>query len=289
MFVAHVERKGVWVVHGGMARLAEALCDLAQSRGAVFRFGRRVTRIVVENGRAAGIETDEGERIFSDAIIWNGDVSALAEAAGASDGFGLIRHNIFFSQDYREEFDDISPRQRLPGPPTVYVCAQDREDVDAAPDPSRSERVFCLVNAPARPRGAPLHRARGAIMRASGVSAAPAVRLENRAGPGVDQANNAGRLRTPFPVDAGSAIRQGDVRLEGVIRAGGGSTTRLPGLYLAGGSVHPGPGAPMAALSGRQAALRVMRDLASTRRLIPAATPGGISTRSATIGDMASR
>ena len=68
-----------------------------------------------------------------------------------------------------------------------------------------------------------------------------------------------------------------------------GSTTRLPGLYLAGGSVHPGPGAPMAALSGRQAALRVMRDLASTRRLIPAATPGGISTRSATIGDMASR
>ena len=80
MLVAHVEREGVWVVDGGMARLAEALCDLARSRGAVFRFGRRVTRIVVENGRAAGVETDEGERIFSDAVIWNGDVSALAEA-----------------------------------------------------------------------------------------------------------------------------------------------------------------------------------------------------------------
>ena len=79
MLVAHVEREGVWLVDGGMARLAEALCDLARSRGAVFRFGRRVTRIVVENGRAAGVETDEGERIFSDAVIWNGDVSALAE------------------------------------------------------------------------------------------------------------------------------------------------------------------------------------------------------------------
>ncbi|MEO8936246.1 MAG: hypothetical protein ABI277_06180, partial [Burkholderiaceae bacterium] len=38
------------------------------------------------------------------------------------------------------------------------------------------------------------------------------------------------------------------------------SRSRLPGLYLAGGSVHPGPGLPMAALSGRQAALSVVED-----------------------------
>jgi len=58
-------------------------------------------------------------------------------------------------------------------------------------------------------------------MRASGVSAAPAMRLENRAGPGVDEANDAGRFRPPFPCDPGSAVRQGDPRLEGVLRAGG--------------------------------------------------------------------
>ena len=33
-----------------------------------------------------------------------------------------------------------------------------------------------------------------------------------------------------------------------------GARTRIPGLYLAGGSVHPGAGVPMATLSGRLAA-----------------------------------
>ena len=39
MLVAHVEREGVWLVEGGMARLAEALADLAEARGVEFRFG----------------------------------------------------------------------------------------------------------------------------------------------------------------------------------------------------------------------------------------------------------
>ena len=49
-----------------------------------------------------------------------------------------------------------------------------------------------------------------------------------------------------------------------------GARTRLPGLYLAGGGVHPGSGVPMAALSGRQAALSVITDLASTMSFAPA-------------------
>jgi 1-hydroxycarotenoid 3,4-desaturase len=54
--------------------------------------------------------------------------------------------------------------------------------------------------------------------------------------------------------------------------------TAIEGLYLAGGSVHPGPGVPMAMLSGRLAAQSLLASRASTQRFHKAATVGGIST-----------
>ena len=66
-----------------------------------------------------------------------------------------------------------------------------------------------------------------------------------------------------------------------------GAKTRIPGLYLAGGGAHPGAGVPMAALSGRLAAQRLMMDRASTPRCRPGAMFGGTSTRSATTAGMA--
>jgi 1-hydroxycarotenoid 3,4-desaturase len=65
--------------------------------------------------------------------------------------------------------------------------------------------------------------------------------------------------------------------------------TAMEGLYLAGGSVHPGAGIPMAALSGRMAAARLMADFASTGRSHPVAMPGGMSMPSAMTAPMDSR
>jgi 1-hydroxycarotenoid 3,4-desaturase len=45
-----------------------------------------------------------------------------------------------------------------------------------------------------------------------------------------------------------------------------GAASKLPGLYLAGGSVHPGPGVPMAVMSGRLAAARLIADKARQLR-----------------------
>ncbi|MFX9161839.1 hypothetical protein ABTN52_19225, partial [Acinetobacter baumannii] len=44
------------------------------------------------------------------------------------DGFPLHRHNVFFSSEYAAELDDIFVHHRLPREPTVYVCAQDRDE-----------------------------------------------------------------------------------------------------------------------------------------------------------------
>ncbi|HTJ83261.1 MAG TPA: FAD-dependent oxidoreductase, partial [Polyangiaceae bacterium] len=57
-----------------------------------------------------------------------------------------------------------------------------------------------------------------------------------------------------------------------------GARTSIPGLYLAGGSVHPGAGVPMAATSGRLSALALLEDLPSIARSRRTAMPGGIST-----------
>jgi len=53
---------------------------------------------------------------------------------------------------------------------------------------------------------------------------------------------------------------------------------KLSGLYLAGGSVHPGAGVPMAALGGRQAATCLLQDRGLTGPSPLTDIPGGTST-----------
>jgi 1-hydroxycarotenoid 3,4-desaturase len=299
MLVAHVEMDGVWRLAGGMYSLARALAGLAQARGARFLYGRDARRIIVKAGRAQGVQLADGETIEADAIIMSGDVSALRNgllgreaqgAAGAAsrgqpslsaltlamraraEGASLVHHNVFFSDDYRAEFDDIFIRRRLPASPTIYVCAQDRADDPTAHD---EERLFALVNAPAGGEAAELspeelNRCEETIFR--GLAAC-----------GLRVSATATRRTTPadfarlFPATGGAIYGQASHGwMASFTRPG--ARTNLPGLYLAGGSVHPGPGAPMAAISGRNAARRLMADLRSMRPLRRAATAGGTST-----------
>jgi 1-hydroxycarotenoid 3,4-desaturase len=54
--------------------------------------------------------------------------------------------------------------------------------------------------------------------------------------------------------------------------------SKIPGLHLAGGSVHPGAGVPMAALSGRRAAASVRAQFDSTSSSRRTAMRGGTPT-----------
>jgi 1-hydroxycarotenoid 3,4-desaturase len=300
MLVAHVEMDGVWRLEGGMHALALALANLATARGASFHYGQTVQEIIVESGRVAGVALADGERLAADAVIMNGDIAALrrgllgAGAKGAvaeapraqpslsamtlamrvqASGAALVHHNVFFSDDYRAEFDDIFTRRRLPASPTIYICAQDRHDGDAARD---EERLFALVNAPAREGGGDLSpeelsRCEETIFRrlsACGLNLRPAA--TTRTTPA-----DFARL---FPATGGAIYGQASHGWTASFTRPG-ARTRLPGLYLAGGSVHPGPGVPMAAISGRMAAHRLMADLPSTQPLRRAAIAGGMSTR----------
>ncbi len=64
-------------------------------------------------------------------------------------------HTVYFSRDYRAEFDALFGRRRLPDEPTIYVCAADRDGTGTRAG-SGPERLFVLVNAPADAGDAPL-------------------------------------------------------------------------------------------------------------------------------------
>jgi 1-hydroxycarotenoid 3,4-desaturase len=307
MLVAQVELDGVWSVQGGMHALAQSVAALAQRRGAVLRMNAPVERIAVQNGAVRAVVLAGGEELAADAVVFNGAPAALAEGLlgdgvrraaprlprarrslsaltwavhAPTAGFGLTRHNVFFDDDYRAEFDDIFKRRRLPRAGTVYVCAQDR-DAGNGPHAGAPERLLCLLNAPADGDRHPFDA------QETESCLQHCLELLRGCGLQIDPTPLQRLTTTPadfhrlYPATGGALYGQATHGWMSSFRRPG-SATPVAGLFLAGGGVHPGPGVPMAALSGQRAAEALMAHLASTRPSRRVATSGGTSTRSAT-------
>ena len=300
MLIAHVEQDGVWIVEGGMQRLAEALTVCAKKLGVVFRFNAEVSEINVRAGRVSGVLLRDGERFDATSVVCNADPNALtaglfgdhaarAVSAGRgarslsavtwavqtkTQGFPLLRHNVFFSDNYAAEFDELG-RGALPSDPTIYVCAQDRADVGAS---DGAERLLILANAPAQADARPLTSAELDACETNMANRLHRCGLE--IAPSAMVRTTPADFNTLFPATGGALYGRATRGWAASFQRPG-SRTKLPGLYLAGGGVHPGAGVPMAALSGQLAAQSIVADHASMRRSQPVVTPGGTSTRSA--------
>ncbi len=313
MLIAHVEQAGVWSVAGGVYRLADALAGLATRLGVQIRCGRGVAQIQVQHGRVNGVllETrpgeSRGEWLPASAVIFNGDAAALpagllgpalrhavparpvAKRSLSALTWNLVtpvqaatlsRHNVFFSADYPREFNELFHQRRLPTEPTVYVCAQDHDDA-ALQNNSAPQRLLCLVNAPALGDAeAPTEEE---------IAACETRTFDHLARLGlVLQPLSPSRVRhSPldwaqrFPASGGALYGQATHGWRASFSRPAAST-RVPGLYLAGGSCHPGAGAPMAALSGLLAAQQCLQERPGrtlTAPWRPVVMPGGTSTR----------
>ena len=268
---------GSWYVRGGLRRLALAVAERAAQCGAVVRTSTPVTRVLVEGGRTTGVQLAGGERVPADAVVVNADATALydrllpadapvrraratlARATPSSSGFVLLlalrgrtpdlaHHTVLFPDDYDAEFDGLFTDPRPLADPTVYVSAPD--DPATRPDED-SESWFVLVNAPRHEPG------RGVDWDAPGLADSYADRvLAVLARRGLDVRDRIRWREVRTPADLGRATGSVGGSIYGTSSNGAraaflrpANASPLPGLYLVGGSAHPGGGLPLVTLS----------------------------------------
>jgi 1-hydroxycarotenoid 3,4-desaturase len=270
MLVADVEAQGVWRVEGGMGQLATGLEDCARRLGVAFHFSCEARRVeMLHSNVTSVIDSNEVQHPCSSVIV-NADSAAVAIgllggavqnatncvaekerslsaitwcATAKSRGVPLQHHTVFFSDNYETEFSELAR-----GPandPTVYICEQGEG------------RKLLLINAPANGAAAP-----------SDVEERMLTRLGKS---GLQLHMDGANILRRSPKEFGELYPATYGALYGRSSHGWMSTflrpqarTKIPGLYLAGGSTHPGPGVPMAALSGMRAAEALMQDRALT-------------------------
>ncbi|ACZ86752.1 hydroxyneurosporene dehydrogenase [Streptosporangium roseum DSM 43021] len=273
--------QGGWYVPGGLPRVADALALLLDKTGVEVALGAEVTDVLADGRRVRGVRLASGQRERADVVIANTDAAALygrllpdrrrlrriAALGTSSSAFlllagvegrteGLAHHSVVFSADYGREFADIFDRRRPPEDPTVYIGCSAVDDPSQAPE--GAENWVMLVNVPARDPGRwPMSP-----------EAYRDLVLDRLAARGHDLS---GRLRFVdllTPADLRERYGAWGGAIYGGAYAGPLAPFRRPGnrgprrgLYLVGGSVHPGGGLPLVAMGGRIVASLVQEDL----------------------------
>jgi phytoene desaturase len=273
--IAHMQsHDGVWYPRGGTGAVPRALAGLAVDLGVEIRTNTPVRRIVVEGGRVRGVETADGEVIAAAAVVSNSDTvrthRELVDGDARRRFLGRRGYEpacsgvvLVFSEDPHEEFDAIYRRGEPAPDPTCYVCAPAVTEPEVAPP--GGEALYVLVHTPyLRPhhdwsKMLPAYRDR--IIR----------KLVETAGmKDLERHIVVERALTPQDINDRYHVLDGAIyglashgKFLGAFKPANRSPD-VAGLYLAGGSAHPGPGMPMALMSGWIAA-----DCVDTDKLVP--------------------
>lgn len=286
--IAHMQtNEGVWYPMGGTRAVPLALTRLARELGVDIRLNTSIERIQTKNGEVRGVITGNGEIIPLSAIISNSDAvrthQELLGATKAEEAFmnrrnyeaacsgvvlylglnkryeHLAHHNFVFSRDPHEEFDFIYNRGEPAPDPTCYLAAPAQTEPEVAP--TGGEALYVLVHTPyLRPHHdwkQMLPAYRNTIIE----------KLKTTGGmKDIESRIVSEDVLTPQDINDRYRVLNGAIyglashgRLLGAFKPANHSPD-VRGLYLAGGSAHPGPGMPMVMMSGWIAADRLDED-----------------------------
>ena len=266
---------GVWHLGGGLGTLSDALAVRCEQRGVAIRTNADVDRIELTNGTVSGVRLVDGESIAADIVVANADAAhvyghlvsdrraakiarSLAKVTPSLSGFalllavrgrtpGLNHHNVWFPADYDAEFDAIfGPRPQPVDDPTIYACVPD--DPRMRPDDD-SESWVVLVNAPRHGNGSTGTVDWCAPELAETYAAHILDRLAER---GMDIRDRVLWREIRTPADVEHATRAPGGSIYGTSSNGSraaferpANQSPIPGLFLVGGSAHPGGGLPL--------------------------------------------
>ena len=266
---------GVWHIGGGIGRLGTALQERCRERGVTVRTSSPVERIDLHDDTVSGVRLASGELLPADLVVCNADARTLygdlvedrrakraarelARVPASLSGFvmllalrgrtpGLAHHNVWFPKDYDGEFDALFGRTPRPiDDPAIYVCAPD--DPLMRPDDD-SESWFILINAPRHGDGTGGTIDWNAPGRAEGYADHVLARLAER-GTDIRDRITWRQVRTPADLERTTGAPGGSIY--GTSSNGSraafqrpANASPIPGLYLVGGSAHPGGGLPL--------------------------------------------
>jgi len=271
---------GVFFPKGGMHAVPRALAGAAEKHGVEMRYGTTVTRVLVEHGRAVGVETSEGERISADVVVLNPDLpvayrdllppkatprrvksldyspSCFLLLAGSNQQYSKIaHHNIHFGKAWKSVFTDLIDDQRLMTDPSILITNPSRTDPGLAPD--GKEIYYVLLPTPNMSAGidwdvvGPRYRDEAvARLEAMGyIGFGDAIEVEDVTTP-ADWQRRGMEQGAPFAA-AHSFLQTGPFRP-------GNLAPKVEGVVFAGSGTQPGVGVPMVLISGRLAAERII-------------------------------
>ena len=271
--VQHLEQEyGTYVSDKGMNNITKSLYDLAIRQGVKFKFESYVSKILVNNKKANGVVV--GEKSYnSEIVVSNMDIvptyrnllknhyqpektlnqerssSALIFYWGIKKEFkNLDLHNIFFSKDYKKEFQSIFEDNTISSDPTVYVNITSKDVKGDAPD--NCENWFVMINSPN-------DSGQDWDSMIDDVKSNVLMKINKLLNINLEDFIEHEKIYTPKTIQANTQAYMGSLygsssnNLMSAFLRHPNFSKDILNLYFCGGSVHPGGGIPLCLLSAK--------------------------------------
>lgn len=279
--IPHLEyNMGAYMPKAGMNAITNYVYQLAKAHGVKFLFEHKVEEIVVKQNKTTGVIA-KGTFYPGDIVISNSDVNLTYEKLlkshftpkrilnqeksssafifywGIKKQFNELNlNNIFFTENYKEEFDQLFEGDKPYHDPTIYIHVSSKVCKTDAPE--GSENWFVLINAPH-------NKSRGPITYYSELRKNVIAKLSRILKADIEPLIEAEETIDPYQLEVVTSSYGGSLygnasnsKFSAFLRHSNFSS-KIKGLYFCGGSVHPGGGIPLCLLSAKIASDLILK------------------------------